>query len=125
VTHPPPPPHDPGERVVVAHAGPWELRQFADGDPKLAYLAPRGFLHAQLWHPGHATSILTPSRLTAGHFEIWTPAWRIAASTWSAVTARLPGHQLMGPAWLRAIDRWLVARHEPAKIRLLRSWWAA
>ncbi|MGH7338703.1 MAG: hypothetical protein ACREI7_14065, partial [Myxococcota bacterium] len=119
----PPRPHDPGERVVIACAGAWELRQFADDDPKLAYFGPRGFLHVQLWNPARSASILTPSRLTAGQFEIRTRDGFTAAPTWSAVVAALPEHDLPGRAWLRAIDRWLIAPHEPGQVRLMRSWW--
>lgn len=120
----PPRPHDPGERVVVAYAGAWELRQFADDDPRLAYFRPRGFLHVQLWDPARATSILTPSRLTGGVFELWDGDGRSAARTWAHVVALLADHALPGPAALRAIDRWLIAPHEPAQVRLLRTWWS-
>ena len=47
-----------------------ELRQFADDDPRTAYFARRGFAHVQLWHPERRVSVLTPSRLTGGNFEL-------------------------------------------------------
>ena len=49
----------------------WEIRIFPEGDRKAEYFAPRGFLHAQLWHPASRVSVLTPSRLTGGLFELF------------------------------------------------------
>lgn len=51
--------------------GGWEIRIFPDGDRKAEYFAPRGFLHAQLWHPLARVSVLTPSALTGGLFELF------------------------------------------------------
>jgi hypothetical protein len=67
----PPPPHDPRERTAVATIGEWEIRIFPEGDRKAEDFAPRGFLHAQLWHPGARVSVLTPSALTGGLFELF------------------------------------------------------
>lgn len=120
----PPRPHDPREREVVGRAGAWEVRQFAAGDAKLAYFTVRGFLHLQLWHPQAQISILTPSRLTAGHFEAWLADTRIAVRRWVDLDAALGG-RAPAQAELRALERWFVLRHEPAELHLLRLWWAA
>ncbi len=66
----PPAPHDPREREVVASAGGWEVLQFPEGDSRIRYFAPRDMLHLQLWHPGRRISILTPSRITGGLYEV-------------------------------------------------------
>lgn len=121
----PPPPHDPRERVVVARARRWDVRQFPTDDAKFRYFASRGYLHLQLWDATCSVSILTPSRLTDGNFEIWTAsAGFIVAPAWRDVVSVLPHHDLPGPARLRALDRWLIAPHEPPQVRLLRSWWS-
>lgn len=87
-----PSPHDPGERTRVAWVGLWEVRQFPDGDARLAYFRPRGFHHLQLWNPAARISILTPSRLTAGMFEVWPERGeRSSAATWRQVTEQLSG----------------------------------
>lgn len=66
----PPPPHDPRERERIATAGPWEVLQFAADDSRIRYFAPRRMLHLQLWHPGRRISILTPSLITDGLYEV-------------------------------------------------------
>lgn len=94
----PPPAHDPRQRVVVAEAGEWQIRGFAHDDPKFDYFARRGFLHLQLWHPRARISVLTPSRLTGGLFEVYP------ISGW-----KLP---VLKPALLRA----LVLQHHGVEI---------
>ena len=119
-----PPPHDPGERTPVAWVGLWEVRQFADGDARLDYFRPRGFHHLQLWQPEARISILTPSRLTAGLFEVWPEGGqRASASTWREVGAQLPGVDLPGAIEVLALESWFVEREEPRTLRLLRLWW--
>ncbi len=121
----PPAPHDPREREVVTTLGAWEVRQFPASDAKLTYFTPRGFLHLQLWHAATETSILTPSRLTRGVYEIADgEGVRIGARRWHDV-AGVVAAPVPGAAELAALERWLVTRHEPAEIRLLRAWWAA
>jgi hypothetical protein len=122
----PPSPHDPRERVAIGAAGQWSIRQFAPQDPKLAYFTGRGFLHLQLWHPEHRISILTPSRLTAGRFEAWAVGGdRLTVVSWDEIAAGLGDITAPTAAEIRALERWLVMRHEPAPLRLLRTWWAA
>lgn len=67
----PPGLHDPTERCPIQQLGPWEVRVFSWNDPRHAYLAPRGLLHLQLWAPTQGTSLLVPSRLTDGCWEVW------------------------------------------------------
>lgn len=120
----PPPPHDPRERVPLADLGAWQVLQFPREDPKLAYFTTRGFLHLQLWHAGARLSILTPSRLTAGRFETWRAGGpRTSAAEWSELAAQVADVTLPVAAQVRALERWMVSRHEPAQLRLLRTWW--
>ena len=65
----PPAPHDPRERELAMLADGWEVRVF--GGRKFQYFVGRGFLHVQLWHPEERISILTPSRLTCGFYEVF------------------------------------------------------
>src|SRR5690349_18303320 len=77
----PPPPHDPADREVALRMGAWEVR--LSSGRALEYFAPRGLLHAQLWHPGSRISILTPSRLTAQAFEGFpSRGWKGRARTY-------------------------------------------
>jgi hypothetical protein len=112
----PPPPHDPSERVLVARADAWEVRAFPPGDPKHAYFATRELLHLQLWHPAAGVSLLTPSRLTAGAYELFPiEGWKRAAR--SAEEARrlaryAHGVELPSPLRLAALIEWHVRRDE-------------
>ena len=67
----PPPPHDPRERICLGLMDEWEVRIFARSDCKFQYLARKKMLHVQLWHPVVWVSVLTPSQLTAGRFELF------------------------------------------------------
>lgn len=119
----PPRPHDPRDREVVAHAGAWEVRQFDRADRKHAYFAPRGFLHLQLWHPVACVSVLTPSRLTGGNYELWDGD-RVVLPEWSDVMSFLAALAPPGAARMAALERWFVTIHENATIALLRTWWS-
>jgi hypothetical protein len=121
----PPRPHDPTEREVVSHVGDWQIRQFPESDSKLAYFTGRGFLHLQLWHPGCGLSVLTPSRLTGGRFDVWTDDGRMSLPSWSAVRQAIADIATPGPLEIAALERWFVLRHETADIHLLRVWWAS
>lgn len=50
------------------------MLQFATDDARLSYLAARQMLHLQLWHEGLGVSVLTPSRLTGGLYEVMLAA---------------------------------------------------
>jgi len=123
VTSTPPAPHDPRERELVAHAGAWEVRQFARTGTKHEYFAPRGFLHLQLWEPTAGVSILTPSRLTGGNYELHDGD-RVALPEWCDVQAYVADLAPPGVARMAALERWFVTVHEPASVALLRAWWS-
>jgi hypothetical protein len=120
--------HDPTERELVAFAGDWELRQFSESDRRFAYFVTKGFAHVQLWHRASGTSIITPSRMTGGNFELFsgTQDLRFAASTWIAIADALDALGVAPPSRheVRAIERWFVLPNETRAGRLLRSWWA-
>lgn len=62
------PPHDPEERELAQTIGDWEVRVFADA--KFGFFVERGLWHVQLWHRAAGVSVLTPSRLTGGLYEV-------------------------------------------------------
>jgi len=66
----PPSPHDPRDRETLDVVGDWLVLQFPATDQKLEYFARFSFLHLQLWHPVAEVSVLTPSRLTLGCYEL-------------------------------------------------------
>ncbi len=75
----PPPPHDPRERILVDHLGDWEIRVFSPTGDFHRYFAAKGMLHVQLWHAEARLSLLTPSPITAGRFEVYPLAgWKHA-----------------------------------------------
>jgi hypothetical protein len=120
--------HDPTERQLVAYAGEWELRQFAESDRRFTYFAMKGFAHVQLWHGASRTSIITPSRMTAGNFELWSEAHELRYSdpAWPSIANALDALRVTPPSRneVRAIERWFVLPGETRAGRLLRSWWA-
>lgn len=109
-----PPLHAAADRELFARIGPWEVRRHASEDKRFTYLASRALLHVQLWDPERRISILTPSRLTGGRFEIARGAHRMPVETWPCVLAILPSHGLPGSAELAALTMWLVVRCEVA-----------
>lgn len=112
-----PPLHAPQDRELIANVGPWEVRRYAGADERFAYFSSRAFLHVQLWCPHRQISVLTPSRLTRGQFEIakgWRRAW---VPTWSGVITRLPDADLPSASLLAALTMWLVVRCEVVACR--------
>jgi hypothetical protein len=111
-----PPPHDPSERALVCKLGAWEFRAFPPDDPKHRYFATRELLHLQLWHPDARVSLLTPSRLTAGAFELFpVDGWKCVVR--SAEEARrlaryAHGVELPSPLRLAALIEWYVRSEE-------------
>jgi hypothetical protein len=79
-----------------------------------------------MWHPIERISIVTPSRLTGGNFELWSHGDRIASATWDAIEMALLGFGVDPPSRneVRAIERWFVLPFETGAGRLLRTWWA-
>ena len=63
-------PHDPHERAVIHSRYGWQIRTYAWNTALHRYGAQKGMLHLQLWCPSMGLSILTPSELTAGHYEV-------------------------------------------------------
>lgn len=118
--------HAPDQRVLLAEFGAWQLRQFAEGDQRLEYFSLKGFAHVQLWNPAACVSIITPSKLTGGHFEVWIDGDRFAEPTWRPIEIELAARGIEPPTQheIRAIERWFVLPGESRTGRLLRSWWA-
>lgn len=120
--------HDPTDRELVAYAGDWQLRKLPARDPRTAYFATKGFAHVQLWHAASRTSIITPSRMTGGCFELWSEMYevRFAARGWHSIADALHALSIAPPTRneVRAIERWFVLPGETRAGRLLRSWWA-
>lgn len=108
----PPPPHDPTERVLLDQVGDWEVRAFATSDPKHDYFVRRGFLHLQLWHPQASISVLTPSRLTLGRYEIFPiNGWKLPETDLDEAAAIVREHhgiQLPSPVRINALEQWFV-----------------
>ncbi len=69
--------HDPRGRALLAHLpGDWEVRALDARDRRFGYCMQRGLWHVQLWHPAARCSVLTPSRFTHGHYEVFhAPGW--------------------------------------------------
>jgi hypothetical protein len=86
------------------------VRRHDEAERPHSYFARRGFLHLQLWHPAVKTSILTPSRLTNGRFEIWRDGLRIVQGDWRGVTRCLAGIALPTATEIDAFCRWTVLR---------------
>lgn len=108
----PPPPHDPRDRVLVTTAGAWQVRVFADSDPKLEYFVRRGLHHLQLWHPEAGVSVLSPSGLTIGQYETFPIAgWKRQARTRDDLVALLRAHhrlELPSAGTMAALEAWFV-----------------
>lgn len=105
----PPPPHDPNERVWLAELGTWQLRGHAPGGRFQRWLQAHGMGHLQLWHPERRISILTPSRLTLGRWELFpVHGWKLPVYDWVDVRDQLRSMHLRAPstAALRAALRW-------------------
>jgi len=108
--------HAPGDRVLVSQLDAWEVRRHDEHGEHHRYFAPRGMLHFQLWHPATQISILTPSRLTRGRFEVWRDQVRSALRTWEGVTAQLADLVVPSKAEIAALQIWLVARAEATAV---------
>jgi hypothetical protein len=74
--------------VVDERAG-WQLLATAHNDPRHRYLAARGMLHLQLFHAGQELSLLTPSPLTAGRYELWRAGERTRVCCFGAAARHL------------------------------------
>ncbi|MBL8678153.1 MAG: hypothetical protein JNK05_03265 [Myxococcales bacterium] len=104
-----PRPHDPDDRVLVASLGDWELRDFADGSRFAAFFARHGLAHRQLYLRSAPLSILTPSALTGGAFELCASDGRARFRDEPALRAFVARHfeaALPATISLRAAGRW-------------------
>jgi hypothetical protein len=72
----PPFPHDPRDRCWIYETRGWHVRMLAINDPRRRACIARGLLHLQLWNPEKEISILTPSKMTNGSFEVWKDGQR-------------------------------------------------
>jgi len=135
----PPAPHDPRERTLISellaqssgavspapHGSSgrastrttrWEVRAFPVGGRMHRYFAPRGLLHLQLWQPESGVSVLTPSRLTLGRWEVFpVDGWKHPAERveeMRRVVRRAHRVELPSVAQLGAVRAWFVAREE-------------
>ncbi len=110
----PPPPHDPRERCRVGWINEWQVRIFSRQDVKYGYFARHGFLHLQLWHPIFRLSILTPSNLTAAHYEIFPiQKWKFRTCCISHLNEILDEHShapSIDPLVLTLMEHYFVLR---------------
>jgi len=107
----PPPPHDPRERELALHLDDWQVRVFTGQHAE--YFIPRGLWHLQLWHAERRISVLTPSRLTCGHYEAFPIAgWKGRRSRYDALASvvveayaiDLPAEHRFRPVELSLVD---------------------
>jgi hypothetical protein len=106
--------HAIADRVVVARCEDWEVRQHPIDDPASADLVAGGYLHLQLWCPATGISILTPSRLTAGLFDVrLADGGRVRAHLYRRAQDAVRPRAAPSEAAIAALERWHVLRHEP------------
>jgi hypothetical protein len=117
----PPAPHDPAERDLLLRIGDWEVRRFPEDGKLFGYAAPRGMLHVQLWHPASGVSVLTPSRITGGHYEAYPiGGWKGASRDLGQIAAAIRGeHRIAVPRARRvaSLERWFVGAAERRALR--------
>ena len=104
--------HAPAQRVAIAQLGAWQVRRYDRSGERYRYFVTRGMLHLQLWNSAARISVLTPSMLTGGRFEIWRDGMRIAVRTWAEVAEHLADEAPPNGAELAALQVWLVVRDE-------------
>ena len=107
-------PHDPDDRVTIAHLGRWELRDFAAGSSFATFFARHQLEHRQLLELELAVSVLTPSPLTDDQFELCDARGRrFRTSSERALREQVRewyGVELPQGVSLRALSRWWRAR---------------
>jgi hypothetical protein len=137
----PPAPHDPRDRALIstivvpaqafrAHSSRhgssgrrgasastrWEVRAFPSGGRMHRYFAPRGLLHLQLWQPESGVSMLTPSRITLGRWEVFpVEGWKLGVDQVADLRRLVRASFRVEPptaAQLAAAQAWFVARQE-------------
>lgn len=108
--------HQPQDRAWIYDAGDWEIRSHAVNDVAHTWLRRRGALHLQVWHRQAQISIISPSPLTAGMWEVFDGSQRARARCMGGITHYLhdrsaplppcPGavqHFLAGFVWAQMI----------------------
>ena len=85
----PPVTHDPSERACLTELGGWSLWSTPRNDPSFTQLVQSGQLHMQLWHAEAHISVLTPSALTGGFHELWTPDIHMRICCYTHVAQKL------------------------------------
>jgi hypothetical protein len=116
--------HAVAERAVVGQCGRWEVRRHALSEPAVAGYVQGGYLHLQLWCARSGISILTPSRLTAGLFDLQlADGARVRAHLYQRIVDALPAAvRAPSESDVAALERWHVLPHEPAAHRAARTW---
>ncbi len=104
-------PHDPMERACVYRHRGWEIRTFAWNSQKHRFFAGQGMLHLQLWAPIADVSILTPSRLTDGMYDLWVSGRRIRLGCFRGVSA-----MTLKNAGVRPPSRRVICQYESALV---------
>ena len=103
--------HWPDRRALVyTHEG-WECRSHARNDVNYSEMAARGQLHLQLWLPHARISILTPSLLTDGEFEVCLLGDVVRASCYAEldeVLMTVAGVAPPCPGFVQYLQTWLV-----------------
>ena len=88
----PPPPHDPRERCFIETIGDWQVRVFSASSQLHRFFSRHGMLHVQLWHPEAGISVLTPSPITCGQYEVFPVAgWKYAQSDYARLVVDIQG----------------------------------
>ena len=95
---------------------------FARYDPRFEYFVRKKMMHLQLWHPLIWVSVLTPSKLTLGRFEIFPiEGWKCNSPCLDFVNKTLReklGAPIIDRSMLRIFQRHLI--HEES-IRILQQ----
>ena len=103
--------HDPWQRGVMGEFRHWQVRVFAWNDPTHGYLVAHGLLHLQLWCSKHQISVLTPSKLTAGLYEVQTSERTYRLSSFGQLAIFLESEFDLYPPcprWLNNLTAWMV-----------------
>lgn len=107
MTLPPVRPHDPKDRLAVASLAEWEVRVFDPTGSFFSFFRRHGLLHLQLWHPASGTSVLTPSRLTGGRYEL----------------RRADGEVCRAASWEDCVGLFFAGDDPPPPASAWRTWW--
>jgi hypothetical protein len=113
-------------RVLLQEVAGWEVRDFAETARWRRYPVGYQMTHLQLWHPAAGLSVLTPSALTAGRFEIFPlDGFRVRVVGYGLLYKLLSeraGLSPPGPARFAALYLWFVRRVERAAQAELAAW---